>query len=106
MSVMINWNDEVLAWENFVYVDGVAYRKDLPPATAGWYRCKEKGEVHFLVATCPCGCGAIMRPPVKAGSEGWSWNQDLVKPTLAPSIRMLTGCGWHGFLTDGEFRSC
>lgn len=28
---------------------------------------------------------------------------DLDKPTLTPSINCTGGCGWHGFVRDGEF---
>lgn len=61
------------------------------------------GRMTFV---CPCGCGAIcgvvLKPTVLTG---WEWNGDLDKPTLTPSININRG-HWHGYLTDGVFRSC
>lgn len=42
----------------------------------------------------------------------WAWNGNVEKPTLTPSINCLSekdgkptsGCGWHGFITDGVMR--
>lgn len=62
-----------------------------------------------MIFLCPCGCGAF--PGVHVGGEPgkqpvWNWNGDLDKPTISPSIQVIGGCNWHGFLTDGVFRSC
>ena len=60
--------------------------------------------LHFW---CPCGCGALLGvsfvPP-----RGWTWNGDLQRPTVQPSILHSSpgGCGWHGYLTAGEFVEC
>jgi hypothetical protein len=48
------------------------------------------------------------------GHPTWSWNGNRVKPTLTPSIRICDRWYkdpkaieiWHGYLTDGVFRSC
>ena len=63
--------------------------------------------LHFV---CPCGCGSVLgvqfkRPPNESGPV-WSWNGDRDKPSTTPSIRRIGGCEWHGYLTDGEFRTC
>lgn len=58
---------------------------------------------------CPCGCGAVgallvgvNRKP--ADSPSWNWNGSLDKPTLTPSVHHRGH--WHGWLTDGVWRSC
>lgn len=60
---------------------------------------------------CPCGDGELAGIPVKKGShhsqeKAWGWNGDEEKPTLTPSIQRMGGCNWHGYLTNGEFKSC
>ena len=62
-----------------------------------------------MTFVCPCGCGshggvAVGGDPAK--HPIWGWDKNLDKPTITPSIRFLSGCQWHGYLTDGEFRSC
>ena len=41
-----------------------------------------------------------------AGDSGWHWNGSYHKPSLKPSILRMSGCHWHGYLTEGEFREC
>jgi hypothetical protein len=44
----------------------------------------------------------------------WNWDGNVDAPTLTPSILHTKrvdgvypdGCGWHGYLTAGEFTSC
>ena len=36
----------------------------------------------------------------------WNWNGSEEMPSLTPSILDISECHWHGFLTDGVFRSC
>jgi hypothetical protein len=77
------------------------------------------GATAHILFVCPKGkrCGVLLGPsPV--GREHpdaaciWGWNGDRDKPTLTPSINCLAekdgkptgGCGWHGFITNGEFR--
>jgi Family of unknown function (DUF6527) len=38
------------------------------------------------------------------GNRVWGWNGNEDKPTLTPSIHAV-GI-WHGFLTNGELKSC
>ncbi len=63
--------------------------------------------INFI---CPCGCGEIGRVNFALpGQEGgWSWNGDLDKPTVQPSVYFNRGRPgeWHGYLTDGVWRSC
>lgn len=53
---------------------------------------------------CPCGCGSLLGvrwPP-------WTWDGNREAPTVCASILHSSpgGCGWHGFLTAGEFVEC
>lgn len=54
---------------------------------------------------CPCGCGDQFSLPL-AGRGKWDWNENRDRPSVAPSIRRMDGCKWHGFLTAGEFKPC
>lgn len=59
---------------------------------------------------CPCGCGDASWVAFEGRYEWvgpqWKWNGSEDKPTLTPSLKKLGGCKWHGYLTDGVFRSC
>lgn len=57
---------------------------------------------------CPCGCGSIGLLMVGRGkkppeSPTWKWNGSTKSPTLEPSVNHVGH--WHGFLTDGVWRS-
>jgi len=59
--------------------------------------------LHFL---CPCGCGKFAGISLKpVHPHGWDWNGDKDKPTATPSI-LIDRDHWHGYLTDGVFKSC
>lgn len=57
---------------------------------------------------CPCGCGREGYLPTDTATPGprWDWNGDRERPSLNPSVLFRGGCEWHGYLTDGEWRSC
>lgn len=57
---------------------------------------------------CPCGCGRHYSIPLEGApnAKGWAWDQNRQKPTLAPSIRQLNGCRWHGHLKGGVWEPC
>lgn len=59
---------------------------------------------HFQ---CPCGCGTMGSVRV-AGDHAWTWNGGRDKPTVRPSVLLSNkdGSHWHGYLTDGVWRSC
>lgn len=64
------------------------------------------GKIGRMMFVCPCGCGDICGIVLKpVAPTGWEWNGDLDKPTVTPSILINRG-HWHGYLTDGVFRSC
>lgn len=94
------WNDET------VCVDGRLMRPDLAPGSASWSTGLD-GHIASLMFVCPCGCGTVGAVTVREGygDKHWSWNGDEVRPTLTPSILKTSPCAWHGFLTDGVFRS-
>lgn len=73
-----------------------------------WSHNMSDGEPSCILFVCPCGCGDLTGVPVRPAPQGphWNWNGDKDKPTLTPSLQRLDNCKWHGFLTDGEFRSC
>ena len=58
---------------------------------------------------CPCGCGDLAGIRIRDDGQqvdgAWSWNRSEDKPTCQPSILIDRG-HWHGYLTDGVFKSC
>lgn len=75
-----------------------------------------------VIFDCPCGCGVRrwipFSNPVGGGSSitqqaGGGWKRSgatLEDLTLRPSIHIRkvegsSGCGWHGFITDGDAKS-
>lgn len=70
------------------------------------------GEQTFWYV-CPCGCGSLgpltvgngFKPDNENGTIAtWNWNGSIDKPTLQPSVHHRGH--WHGWLTDGVWRSC
>lgn len=64
---------------------------------------------QYMSWVCPCGCGHQSNLTVGNGfkpadSPSWEWNGSREKPTLTPSIHRVGH--WHGWLTDGVWRSC
>jgi hypothetical protein len=66
---------------------------------------------RYLFFRCPCGCGAMgalaIRP--QPDREGWELSDYPAHATLVPSVRRTLiegGCGWRGFLTNGEWVNC
>lgn len=74
------------------------------PGSYKFYKINESDETAGLNFVCPCGCNAILG--VRFYDNGWQWNGSKDKPTTNPSILRLDGCKWHGYLTDGIFKSC
>ena len=81
------------------------------PMPAGGFRVSpadDDGEQGFWYS-CPCGCGRKGLLTVGKGFKpedgpSWNWNGSLDKPTLTPSVHHVGH--WHGWLTDGVWRSC
>lgn len=76
-----------------------------------------------LMFTCPCGqcdedhdCYVDFANPLDGGprhvADGPAWTRtgdSFETLTLTPSIHRVKekgGCGWHGFITNGEVTSC
>jgi len=72
-----------------------------------------------ILFVCPNGrrCGALLGPTfVDRPSEDqlciWGWDGNVERPTINPSINCIAekdgkptgGCGWHGFIQQGEFK--
>lgn len=71
---------------------------------------KRKGKVGIfgMIFCCPCGCGESGSIAFKGSGKNrpeWNWNGKQDKPTLTPSLNKQDDCKWHGFLTDGVFKS-
>lgn len=77
------------------------------------------GKANFYFR-CPCGCNG--RHEFSSGTRFeliyiatgekqqhyWQWDGNAETPTLSPSIWLRIengGCGWHGFLQNGVWRS-
>jgi hypothetical protein len=43
-------------------------------------------------------------PPLEPG-KGWQRTGDTFE-TLTPSYQVVGGCGWHGYITNGEVLTC
>lgn len=69
-------------------------------------------DVCTMINKCPCGCGYVGSMPIglnkPAGISSWEWNGSQDKATLRPSVdgRRCPGCAFHGYLTDGVWKSC
>ena len=62
------------------------------------------GQVGGYAYRCPW-CGHEDYLPVDDGERGWALTGQEDAPTLQPSI-LHRPCGWHGYLTNGEFAPC
>ena len=65
------------------------------------------GNPHAALSyTCP-GCGRFGSVRVGLSKEAdrhqWQWDGNVSEPTLKPSLHHVGCCGWHGYLTAGEF---
>lgn len=64
---------------------------------------RSSGKTAGMDFACPCGCGFVGWLPFDSYlSEGWHWDEDPTAPSLTPSV-LQRGCGWHGYLTNGEW---
>ncbi len=67
-------------------------------------RAYPDGRIGGYAYRCP-GCGQEDYLPVDSGAHGWALTGRTDEPTLRPSI-LHRPCGWHGYLTAGEFAPC
>lgn len=74
-------------------------------------------EGTMLMFSCPCGCpepiAVYVNPPLDGQPADerckpvWQRTGDAFESlTLTPSILRRGGCGWHGFVTNGEIITC
>lgn len=82
-----------------------AWRDQAKPGDFFWV-----AEHRIFWFLCPCGSGELTSIMVTEPGEPsipgfWGWDGNLDHPTLTPSILRRTACGWHGFMTAGEWRS-
>jgi hypothetical protein len=57
------------------------------------------------VFQCPNGrgmCSAEVQPTADAP---WTNHGSDERPTLTPSFNCVGGCGWHGYVVDGQLQS-
>lgn len=80
------------------------------PGEYSFYQSKDR-PIAGMNYVCPCDCGATgaldFRPHQ---SPSWNWDGNKESPTLTPSVfrnsdKFPGVCGWHGFLTNGVWRS-
>lgn len=62
-----------------------------------------------MIFKCPCGCNhdsliCFVKDPRRPKDPFWTWNGNIDRPTVRPSIKRANGCEWHGFLTNGIFQ--
>lgn len=67
---------------------------------------------------CPCGCESRVcialsapldggAPYTSPGEPTWKRTGDSFETlTLSPSLQRVGGCGWHGWVRDGEVIAC
>ena len=101
------------------YDESVFDRDHVPAGEWHFYSAGDVDRAGILFG-CPCGCGQLHSVQIRGGAgndrPSWEWNGlEGEAITLSPSIliyQMAKGTGerigehWHGFLTDGVFRSC
>lgn len=96
--------------------------KDVPIGTFDIqpFNCPSEypGATAHILFVCPNGkrCGVLLGPqsvprPSPDKCHTWAWDGNSDTPTIKPSINCVTqtddgkpagGCGWHGFITNGE----
>lgn len=93
-------------WEG-EWRDGLLFTDAAPAGSGKWVK-NASGQIVALRFVCPCGCKAVGAVPVFEGynRDTWDWNGSLEKPTLTPSVQRMDACRWHGYLTNGEWRTC
>lgn len=77
----------------------------LPAGQFLWLDDRDKGH-RTIVYGCPCGCGTTHGLPVAAGGQRpgrWGWDGNEDRPTVTPSIQIVGGCRWHGWLRGGQW---
>lgn len=92
------------------YLPPEEFFKGQPPA-GSWTIMQMRDGRRLLNARLPgdCGCTCPLKPE---SPDGWSFNEDMARPTLSPSVLVHSYRGqqkheaWHGWLRNGEWVSC
>ena len=92
-------------------------------AQAGWFAFEEHnpeacakvgctighvGDRVSILWVCVCPEGHMASVPLQVGPKEdhlWQWDGNKENPTITPSIQFLSGCKWHGFLTNGVWKT-
>ncbi len=71
-----------------------------------YYFNRKDDIIDRITFKCSCGCRRITDLPIALvkAHKAWEWNGNEDLPTITPSIRQMSGCKWHGFLTAGVFK--
>lgn len=87
-----------------------------PDQPGEWQIIGANGAADRILYGCPLrpgqSCNVPISPNTTAGGHTWTWDGNMEKPTLQPSINclaerngeQLAGCGWHAHITGGEFK--
>jgi hypothetical protein len=104
----LTWTEDIFALSK-VDSNGYHVNEHLPAGAAQWAR-GANGNIANLLFMCPCGCHVLRSVSVQKGintpGAAWGWDGNESEPTLTPSIRVTTGCQWHGHLVKGDFVKC
>jgi len=67
----------------------------------------QQNEKCGILFICP-GCKTLIGIATKTSGDLPGWNINFETLTSTPSILHTPphGCGWHGYLTNGELKSC
>jgi len=81
---------------------------DAPPGAYKFFSSGDRDKAG-MIYVCPCGCGrqgALRFRPHP--SPSWEWDGNEEAPTLKPSVHDMPDgkTHWHGWLTNGEWKSC
>lgn len=104
--------DGTMQWGGFE-VDCMAYVDTLAEADGIWFDCpkctrdKAAGLLKGVHGVRIFFAGKDVPDRIGLNSEGkavrWSVSgTDFTNLSTSPSILLLGGCGWHGFITNGE----
>lgn len=111
-EVPINFVSDIVFFddEKGAYKDGSFFRDDMQAGSASYLSDSENNSHSSLIYICPCGCGNVSSIPIateqKDERRAWLWDGNIFNPSLIPSIQKTSPCHWHGYLTNGIFRSC
>lgn len=81
------------------------------PGDIQFAKLSQEEEASGMYYICPCGCSKMGYLPFMGGKYStniepqWNFNKDENCPSITPSI-LDKRCGYHGYLTNGNFEAC